>query len=86
MKKLEEFMKLNGITYRQLAITLNTSTSTVYDILKNGRMPSLLLAYEIEKLTFKKITLYDWLDSTESVHDETADNKKKKKKNVEDHI
>jgi len=47
---------------RGVAQKLGISTSTLHDILRQGQMPSLRLAYEIEKYTKGAITVYDWLD------------------------
>lgn len=82
MKKLKDFLKLNNISYRELAKGLGISPATLSEIINNNRLPTLKLAYEIERLTFKNVTIYDWLDETVS-HDgadyNTQEKKNKKK-------
>ncbi len=58
-------MKNNDKKQRGVADKLKISTSTLHDILKKGQMPSLKLAYEIEKYTKGAITVYDWIDQSE---------------------
>lgn len=62
MNKFSTWMKNNDKKQRSVAMKLNISTSTLHDILKKGQMPSLKLAYEIEKYTKGAITVYDWQD------------------------
>lgn len=62
MNKFAEWIKSNDKKQRGVAQKLGISTSTLHEILKNGRMPYLKLAYEIEKYTRGAITVYDWLD------------------------
>lgn len=62
MNKFTVWIKDNDKKQHGVAEKLNISTSTLHDILKKGQMPSLKLAYEIEKYTKGSITVYDWLD------------------------
>jgi len=62
LNKFAEWMVSNDKKQRGVAEKLGISTSTLHDILRKGQMPSLKLAYEIEKYTKGTITLYDWLD------------------------
>ena len=62
MNKFAEWMKNNDKKQRGVAEKLGISTSTLHDILRKGLMPSLKLAFEIEKYTKGAITLYDWVD------------------------
>jgi len=62
VNKFAEWMKSNDKKQRGVAEKLGISTSTLHDILRKGLMPSLRLAYEIEKYTRGAITLYDWVD------------------------
>lgn len=62
MNKFAEWMKNNDKKQRGVADKLGISTSTLHDILRKGQMPSLKLAYEIEKYTKGAITVYDWVD------------------------
>lgn len=62
VNKFAEWMNSNDKKQRGVAEKLGISTSTLHDILRKGQMPSLRLAYEIEKYTKGAITLYDWVD------------------------
>ena len=62
MNKFAEWIKNNDKKQRGVADKLGISTSTLHDILRKGQMPSLKLAYEIEKYTKGAITVYDWVD------------------------
>jgi transcriptional regulator with XRE-family HTH domain len=62
VNKFCEWIKNNDKKQRGVAEKLGISTSTLHDILRNGQMPSLRLAYEIEKYTKGTITVYDWFD------------------------
>lgn len=65
LNKFAEWVKLNDIKQRGVAKKIGVSTSTLHDIIKNDQIPSLRVAYEIEKYTKGAITLYDWLDQIE---------------------
>lgn len=60
--KFADWIKNNEKKHRGVAEKLSISTSTLHDILKKGQMPSLRVAYEIEKYTKGDITIYDWVD------------------------
>ena len=62
MNKFAEWMKSNDKKQRGVAEKLSISTSTLNDILRKGKLPSLKLAYYIEQYTKGAITLYDWID------------------------
>ena len=62
MNKFAEWLKNNDKKQRGVADKLGISASTLHDILRKGQMPSLKLAYEIEKYTKGAITMYDWVD------------------------
>lgn len=62
MKKLSDWLEKKCIKQKGFAHEIGMSTSTLHEILRNGRMPSLKTAYEIEKFTQGDITLYDWID------------------------
>jgi len=55
-------MKCNDKKQRGVAEKLGISTSTLHDILRKNQLPSLKIAYEIEKYTRGAITVYDWID------------------------
>ena len=62
MNKFAYWIKKNDKKQRGVAEKLKISTSTLHDIIRKGQMPSLRLAYEIEKYTKGDVTVYDWLD------------------------
>jgi transcriptional regulator with XRE-family HTH domain len=62
VNKFATWMKSHDKKQRGVAEKLGISTSTLHDILRKDQMPSLKLAYEIEKYTKGAITLYDWID------------------------
>jgi transcriptional regulator with XRE-family HTH domain len=64
MNRFAEWMQSNDKKQRGVAEKLGISKSTLHDILRKGQMPSLKLAYEIEKYTKGAITIYDWIDTT----------------------
>jgi len=62
MNKFAEWVQNNDKKQRGIALKIGISTSTLHQILRSGLMPSLKVAYEIEKYTKGAITLYDWVD------------------------
>ena len=62
MNHFAKWVESNDKKQRGVAEKLGISTSTLHDILRNGRMPSLKLALDIEKYTKGAITVYDWVD------------------------
>jgi transcriptional regulator with XRE-family HTH domain len=67
MSKFADWMESNDKKQRAVAQKLKISTSTLHDVLKKGQMPSLKLAYEIEKYTQGAVTVYDWLDENKLI-------------------
>jgi transcriptional regulator with XRE-family HTH domain len=68
MNKFSNWMKVNDKKQRGVAEKLKISPSTLHDILRKGQMPSLKLAYEIEKYTQGAITIYEWLDDAAHIN------------------
>jgi len=64
VNKFADWMRSNDKKQRGVAEKLGISTSTLHAILRQGQIPSLKLAYEIENYTKGAITLYDWIDET----------------------
>ena len=62
MNKFAEWMRRNDKKQRGVAEKLGISASFLHDILRKDIIPSLVIAYEIEKYTKGAITLYDWVD------------------------
>jgi len=67
VNKFAEWMKSNDKKQRGVAEKLSISTSTLHDILRKGQLPSLKLAYEIEKYTKGAVTVYDWIDEQDDI-------------------
>jgi DNA-binding XRE family transcriptional regulator len=62
VNKFAEWIKNSEKKQSGVAQKLSISPSTLHDILRKGQIPSLKLAYEIEKYTKGAITVYDWVD------------------------
>jgi transcriptional regulator with XRE-family HTH domain len=84
VNKFAEWIKNNDKKQCRVAEKVGVSYSHFHDILKKGQMPSLKVAYEIEKYTKGVITVYDWIDQADSHTNHAAKNptiNKIKKKN-----
>lgn len=81
MNKFAEWVTLNDKKQRGVADKLGISTSTLHDILRKDQLPSLKIAYEIEKYTKGAITVYDWVDQVEAQNNAAAKVKSKVAKN-----
>jgi DNA-binding XRE family transcriptional regulator len=64
VNKFFEWLKNSDKKQSGVAEKLSISASTLHCIIKRGQMPSLKLAYKIEKYTKGHVTLYDWVDQT----------------------
>jgi len=62
VNKFAAWIESNDKKQRGVAEKLGISTSTLHDILRQGQMPSLKLAYQIEDYTKGAVTVYDWMD------------------------
>ena len=69
----------NDKIHGAVADKLGISKSTMHAILRQGLMPTLKLAYEIEKYTCGAITVYDWLDQKQDITVKTTKTKIKEK-------
>lgn len=65
MNKFAEWIEQNDRKQRGIAQKIGISTSTLHEILRMGKIPSLKVAYAIEKYTQGEITVYDWLDQSD---------------------
>lgn len=83
MKKLTDYLKIKHIKQRGFAEDIGISTSSLHEILRLGKIPTLKVAYEIEKFTEGHITLYDWVDQRLKIPKEKSDKDTKKTKNIE---
>jgi DNA-binding XRE family transcriptional regulator len=62
VNKFAEWIKNNDKKQRGVAQKLGIGTTTLHEIIRNGQLPSLKLAYAIEDYTRGAVTLYDWID------------------------
>lgn len=79
MSKFADWMKANDKKQKGVAEKIGISQSSLHDILRKNQMPSLKVAYEIEKYTRGAITVYDWVDQGEK-YDSIAPTKKSNNK------
>ena len=78
MTKLAQWLKKKHIMQKGLAQDLGISNTCLVYILSAKRLPSLSIAYEIEKFTNGDVTLYDWLDQEEIKKNNEINSKKKR--------
>ncbi len=83
MNKFAEWMDNNEKVQKYVATKLGISPSTLHEILRLDKMPSIKVAYEIEKYTMGAITIYDWLDHETKNNIEPKARKKRSKKTME---
>lgn len=81
MNKFASWIYDNHKKQRGVAEKLGISTSTLHDILRKDLVPSLKIAYEIEKYTNGDITLYDWIDSIKAKKNVASEVVAKEKRN-----
>lgn len=62
MTKLKDYLKEKGINQKWLAQKIKTTETNLSSIVNGKSIPTLRLAYEIEKNTNKEVTLYDWVE------------------------
>lgn len=61
MNKLEKYLKHRSISQCGFAKKIGTTPNNLSSLIRGKSMPSLRLAYEIEKKTGGLVTLYDWI-------------------------
>lgn len=79
MSKFAEWMVANDKKQVSTALKIGISQSTLSDILASKQLPSLKLAYEIEKYTKGAITVYDWIDQNPAQDNAIPTTKRKRK-------
>jgi len=62
MNKFAEWMQNNDKVQKYVAVKLGISQSSLHEIIRLDKIPSIPIAYEIEKYTMGAVTIYDWLD------------------------
>lgn len=81
MNKFALWVKNNDRKQLSIAKKIGISQSGLHAILRVGQMPSLRVAYEIEKYTQGAVTMYDWFD-----HVATDEANKNIVKNIKDRV
>lgn len=76
VNKFADWMKSNDKKQRAVAEKLGISQSSLHDILRKDQLPSLKVAYEIEKYTRGSVTVYDWIDQRDNNQDTVPAKKK----------
>lgn len=61
MNRLEKYLKHRSISQRGFAKKIGTTPNNLSSLIRGKSVPSLRLAYEIEKQTGGMVTLYDWI-------------------------
>lgn len=61
MNKLEKYLKHKSVSQRGFAKKIGTTPNNLSSLIRGKSMPSLRLAYEIEKKTGGLVTVYDWI-------------------------
>lgn len=82
MNKFAAWMKSNEKKQIAVAKKLGISQSSLHDIMRQGQLPNLKVAYEIEKYTHGEVTLYDWIDQEEKNKTISKANNIKKEKKI----
>jgi transcriptional regulator with XRE-family HTH domain len=62
MNKFAQWMENNDKVQKYVAVKLGISPSSLHEIIRLDKLPSIRIAYEIEKYTMGAVTIYDWLD------------------------
>ena len=60
--KLNEYLKENYIQQKALVDKLGLSAPYVHRLVHGLSVPSIPVAYKIEKFTRGKVSVYDWLE------------------------
>lgn len=81
VNKFAEWMKNNDKVQASVAEKIGISPSSLHEIIRLDKIPSIKVAYEIEVYTKGEITVYDWLDQTIRKETKPKITKKKQTKN-----
>jgi len=74
VNKLAKYLKHINKTQREFANEIGTTPNNLSSLIKGKSMPSLRLAYEIEKKTGGLVTVYDWIpENDKKIEPENAD-------------
>lgn len=68
MNKLKTYLKISKNSQREFAEMIGTTPNNLNSLINGKSLPSLKLAYEIEKMTGGLVKMHDWLieDSNEN--------------------
>lgn len=61
MNKLEKYLKHRGISQKKFAEKIGSTANNLSLLIRGKTVPTLRMAYEIEKKTGGLVTLYDWI-------------------------
>lgn len=81
VNKFAQWMELNDKVQANVAKKLGISPSSLHEILRLDKIPSIKVAYEIEVYTKGEVTIYDWLDQYNIEKVKTKAPRKKATKN-----
>ena len=81
MNKFAKWMKDNDKVQALVAKKLGISPSSLHEIIRLDKIPSLKIALQIEEYTNDAITVYDWLDQNLNKETKTKAKKIKEPKN-----
>lgn len=79
MNALKNFLMRNSLSYREFAKKIGTSAPTLYGIVNGIRLPSLKIAFRIQKATLNLVSVMEWeLDCEDKKNTKNSNNKRKK--------
>lgn len=73
MNKLEKYLKHRGISQKKFAEKIGSNANNLSLLIRGKTIPTLRMAYEIEKKTGGLVTLYDWLPEDAKKNDSDSD-------------
>jgi transcriptional regulator with XRE-family HTH domain len=82
--KLKRFLRLNGLSSKELADELGISCSTFSRILRGVLLPSVFIARKIDCISGGKVSPKDFIDQFEAHHLGTLICDEKSKKKIKD--
>lgn len=65
MNKLARYIEKNGLRKNFVAQHIGIDANAMTTLLSGKRIPSISLAYEIEKFTHQEVRITDWLDKND---------------------
>ncbi len=77
MHKLKIYIKQEEKSQQEFSRILGVTPNTLSSLIKGKSMPSLKLAYKIEKATGGLVTLYDWIPEDEKKYEPKKEKKQR---------